>query len=302
MNILILYGGDSPEREVSLKSGENVSEALKKSGHKTFMHDTLQGFEGIAEYKDKVDLVFPILHGLNGEDGKVQKILEELNMKFLGAGSTASEKSFNKIRAHEIIEKNRIKMPRYREVVIADIDDQMFSRPYVLKPIEGGSSIDTQIVRSNSSSEIETSKSLLKKYKKMILEELISGREITVPVLGDKCLSVIAIIPPKNEEFSFENKYNDKSQEICPAPREYISAQKQFEAQEISMKIHKTLEIRDLSRTDLILSEDGELFVLEINTMPGMRKESLYPKAAKEAGITMEDLVNQFVKMVESRK
>ncbi len=300
MKILVLYGGDSPEREVSLSSGQTIADALIKSGHDVILLDTLQGFDEISNHKDKVEMVFPILHGLNGEDGSVQKVLEDLNLPFLGSLSVSSENSYDKIVTHEILSEFHIQMPKYSRVTLDNFKSNILCHsPYVLKPIKGGSSLDTQVVRSVND-EMTKSLELLKKYPEMLIEELIFGNEITVPIFNKKCLEVIAIIPPENEEFNYDNKYNDKSKEICPAPIEYISKSLQEKAQDISLKVHNAMNARHLSRVDLMLSENGELYVLEINTMPGMRPQSLYPKAAAYAGMDMPKLVNEFVKMVKS--
>jgi D-alanine-D-alanine ligase len=129
----------------------------------------------------------------------------------------------------------------------------------------------------------------------MLLEELIEGVEITVPVLGDKALPVVEIIPPVGGEFDYENKYNGATQELCPPP--HVSAEKQKEAQSVAERIHKEVGARHISRTDLILDKNGKLWVLEINTMPGLSDQSLTPLAAKAAGMDMQQLVQKFLQM-----
>lgn len=298
LKVLVLMGGDSPEREISLGSGETVKVALEKAGFKTESYDPTGDLAKIKQQLNGIDAVLPILHGLNGEDGAVQKVLEETGAPFLGAGSTASANAFNKVMTHKLLEANGIKMPTY-EVVTFDnyADSTLLKNPFVLKPIEGGSSLDTIIIRKVDSNSLDKVKSLLSKYDEMLAEELIEGQELTVSVLGDRPLQPIAIIPPPNEEFDYENKYNDKTQELCPIPSELVPLEYQQKAQIITSQVHQILGLRHLSRTDFILSPDGELYVLESNTIPGMRPQSLFPKAAKVAGLSMEKLVNRFVNL-----
>jgi D-alanine-D-alanine ligase len=174
------------------------------------------------------------------------------------------------------------------------LDNPLFGKSFVLKPIEGGSTLDALIARTPSPEKLEEAKQLLKKYDKMLLEELIFGIEITVPVLGNKALPVIEIIPPADKEFDYENKYNGASQELCPPQN--VSDEIQKRAQELAERIHKLCGCNDMSRTDMIIDESGELFVLETNTIPGLTDQSLFPKAAAEAGHSMSELVDILVK------
>lgn len=298
--VLVLYGGDSPEREVSIHSGQTVATALEVAGYEVNLMDTLYGFEELDKYIGKVDVVFPILHGVNGEDGVVQAELEKRKFKYLGSDSRVSKKCFDKVITHKKLTNEEVLMPAYDVVTYENFSKHTLStRPYVLKPVNGGSSLDTQIVRVITEGSTEESRLLLKKYQVMIIEELISGVEITVPVLDNKSLPVIAIIPPANEEFTYENKYNDKSQEICPAPLTLVDSMNQIHAQEIALKVHTSLGVRHLSRTDIIINKDNQMYVLEINTMPGLRPQSLFPKAAAQIGLDMPALVTKFIEMVE---
>lgn len=296
--ILVLLGGDSPEREVSIRSGRSIAGALRSAGFEVEEFDPESGDELLRAKSLDCDAVFPILHGINGEDGKIQRKLEDFGVKYLGSDSTASENSFYKDKTHEILEPHGVLMAKYAVVGLDDMDNELFKNPFVLKPLDGGSSVDTLIAREIKQELLSEAKDLLEKHNQMILEELIDGKEITVPILASDALPVIAIIPPENDEFSFENKYNGKSQEICPAPLDFIDAEKQKQAQEISLKVHQILKARHLSRVDLILKPNGELVVLELNTIPGMTDQSLFPNAARVAGYSMEDLVSKLVKMV----
>ncbi len=298
--VLVLLGGDSPEREVSLHSGMAVYNALLKAGFDAQKFDTIEGFNGLDYFINKIDIVLPVLHGLNGEDGAIQRELEKRGIPYLGANSTVSSLAFDKIKTHKLLEENTILMPRYARVSKHEIHSHiLFKNPYVLKPIRGGSSLDTLIAREVGEVSFKKSEELLNRYPDMIIEELISGVEITVPILGDRVLPVVAIVPPENEEFDYNNKYNDKTQELCPAPYELVSEAIQHQAKELALEVHKILSVRHISRTDFIVSQDGRIYTLELNTIPGLRPESLFPKSAKQVGISMEDLVSEFVRLVK---
>lgn len=293
MKVLVLLGGDSPEREVSLRSGKAVTEALESAGHQVTEYDPADGYTGLKQFTGKIDCVFPILHGKGGEDGEVQEQLEKLGFKFLGADSDASRLCFDKVKFKKLLDKLSIKTPEF-EIVDADsfTSSALIKEPYVLKPIDGGSSIDTFIIRDPAQT---IDMSSFDRHPKMLLEQLIEGSEITVPVLGEVALPVIEIIPPDGGEFDFENKYNGATQEICPP--QHISDDNQRKAQLIAEQVHKAAGVRHLSRTDIIIDKDNRHWVLELNTMPGMTGQSLYPKAAAFAGIDMRQLVGQFLDM-----
>jgi D-alanine-D-alanine ligase len=297
MKILVLLGDNSPEREVSLRSGAAVTAALKEAGFEVEQYDPVNGDEGLNEAVSRNDIVFPILHGINGEDGVIQAKLESMGKPFLGSTAAVSKVTFDKQVTHSLLEKASVLMPKFAIVSSSNIGHELFQKPFVLKPIEGGSSLDTIIARHNSEKYIQKAIELLKKYPEMLLEELIEGLELTVPVLDENPLPVIAIVPPTDFEFNYDNKYNGKTQEICPVPPSMVPENKQKESQEIALKVHRVLGARHLSRTDIIMSNDGKLYVLEINTMPGMTDQSLMPKAAAVAGYSMEKLVKKFVEI-----
>jgi D-alanine-D-alanine ligase len=295
MKILLLEGGDSSEREVSFKSAKSVKEALLANGHKVYAYDPQKGFSGLKQFVGKVDVVFPIMHGENCEDGVIQAELEKLGFKFLGADSKVSNLCFDKVAFKKAADKLNILMPKGEVVTAKSFNSSKFrNSPFVLKPINGGSSIDAFIVRNPSELPIGINQAF-KKYKKMLLEELITGIEVNIAVLDNKALPVIEIIPPTDGEFDFENKYNGKSQEICPPKN--VSLELQKKAQKITETIHDGLGVRHLSRSDFIIDKDENIYTLEINTIPGMTDQSLYPKEAKAAGISMEQLVEKFVEL-----
>jgi D-alanine-D-alanine ligase len=296
MKVLVLLGGTSNEREVSLRSGRAVVDALLAGGHEVAQYDPKDGSEGLSDFVGKIDCVFPILHGKGGEDGEIQSELEKLSFKYLGADSKVSKLCFNKVMAKKKLEELQIATPRWAVVNKETIQSSDLTKaPYILKPIEGGSSIDLQIVRNPLTQEYDLS--AFDQYEEMLLEELVEGAEITIPILGDKSLPVIEIVPPEGEEFDYENKYNGETQEICP-PRT-VPEEKQLEAQKLTEKIHREFGMRHLSRTDIMIDTKGKLFTIDLNTMPGLTPQSLFPKAASVAGMNMAQLVQKFLDLVE---
>lgn len=298
MKILVLKGGDSTEREVSLRSSAAVEAALLEVGYIVASYDPLDGDEGLTNAVKDCDVVLPILHGDNGEDGVIQQKLEALNAKFLGSTSEASRVCISKTKTHEVLGQAGILMPRY-EIVNKETVQQseLYKSPFVLKTIDGGSSVDIYIARDSTTVDSDKINSLLQRRGSMLMEELIFGQEITVGVLGDRVLPIVAITPPVDGEFDYENKYNGSTKEVCPVPDEIISLSKQAEAQELAQRVHTALGARHLSRTDMIITDDGSIYVLELNTMPGLTDQSLFPKEAKTAGMTMVELVKRFVEM-----
>jgi D-alanine-D-alanine ligase len=295
MKILVLGGGDSPERDVSLRSSKAVRQALVALGHEVWFEDPVDGDEVVERAAHGMDLVMPILHGAGGEDGRVQRVLERVGVPYLGAGVAASELCFDKMRLKELMERRGILTPA-SEVVTAETfwDSRLVRAPFVLKPVEGGSSLGVLIARELPFDEAKARK-LLGQYREMLLEELIEGVEITVSVLGQEALPVIEIVPPEGDEFDYENKYNGATSELCP-PR-HVARSVQAEAQRIAERLHRLAGVRHLSRTDMMVRPDGKLFVLELNTLPGMTAESLFPKAAAVAGLNWEQLVARLVEL-----
>lgn len=300
--ILLLCGGESNEREVSLRSGLAVYKALKVAGYNIRMADTARKNFDLTSICEDIDVILPILHGAGGEDGVIQKQIEVLGIKYFGSGPEACALTFDKVICKERLAENGVLTPLW-EVV----DRQQFNlstlrrRSFVLKPISGGSTIDTLIVHNPQHTQLEgdAMDSLFRQYKYMLLEELIEGQEITVGIVGERALPVIQIVPPKGEEFDYTNKYNGKTREI-PNPSD-ISRNLQREAQRLALRVHHITGCQHISRTDMIIDASGAMYVLEINTMPGMTEQSLIPKAALELGVKMEELVTQFVELSDKR-
>lgn len=288
MKVLIIYGGFdlSSEADISKDSGLAVLHACKQAGYES------EGFELNKDNVDSIgnrvsgsDVVIPILHGKFGEDGYIQKILENIGVPFVGSGSVASQICFNKASTKKIFGENNIPTPKWK--VVKGVDDLAgWNYPLVIKPIEGGSSIGVILAKSPDD---------LKKVDfghPMLAEEYVEGQELTVGILGDVALPVVEIIPPKNRWFDYEVKYNNTTQENIPP--KYISEEIQKQAQVLALKVHNLCGCRHLSRVDMILRKN-RLFVLEINTLPGMTSESIYPKAARAVGLEMPRLMEKLI-------
>ena len=292
MNILVLSGGVSNERDISIKSANNVRDALVISGHNVHFVDPSDKNFNILKYKNNIDLVMPILHGAGGEDGTIQSYLDTHGLKYLGSDSKSSKIAFDKDLYKQEIKKRGILTGDWEKVNKNSYrNSSLYKKQHVVKPISGGSSIDTILVRNPE--DIAKAETALAKYDEMLIEELIDGNEITVAILGDKALPIILITPPDGKDFDFTNKYNGKSKEIVNPQN--ISKQIGDKAQLIAENIHELLNLRHISRTDMIIDKDGNIYVLETNTMPGLTTNSLYPKAALAAGYPMPKLVEELM-------
>jgi D-alanine-D-alanine ligase len=293
-NVIVLAGGTSDEREVSLRSGKAVAAALEKGGYKVTLSDPADGLNVMLPQLQKADVVFPVLHGAGGEDGTLQKFLEEHKLTYVGSDRWASATCFDKAGYTKLLKKHRIIVPATEEVTEKQFKDSPLSKkPFVLKPNDGGSSIDTFIIRDPANLDSSAIKQAFSRHDKMLLQELIQGVEITVAILGSQALPVIEIIPPAGGEFDYENKYNGQTRELCPP--QHVSKENQQKAQALAKGIHDLTGCRDLSRTDIIITADNTLYVLETNTIPGLTEESLVPKAAAVSGISMLSLCAKLV-------
>ncbi len=297
MKILVLGGGDSPEREVSLRSAKSVAEAARQAGFEVQELDP--AFE--LTFLDKVDkntLVFPILHGAGGEDGVLQKELEKRQLSFLGSSSLSSEKCFDKMTTRRDLIAAGLPMPEAGLVTEqAYPAHHLAAEPHVLKIVHGGSSIGTTIIRDPTINNYDKVKEIFNMGDGVIIEKLIEGTEATVPILDKKALPVIEIVPPPDGEFDYDNKYNGQTQEICPP--DSLSQDLQKQAQELAEQAHKTMGCRHLSRVDMMIDKDGKIYLLEVNTIPGLTAQSLYPKSAQAAGISMPQLITKFAELVQ---
>lgn len=295
--IHIVCGGISGEREVSLRSGAAVAEALRAKGYGVTVFDTTDDPDAITA----CDVVFPVLHGLGGEDGSIQAILDAHNAQYVGSDVAASQLCFDKFRYRQIVKEAGLPIAQGALVNEDEYKTHPLSqKPHVLKPFDGGSSLGVIIVREDMVVDAAQVEEAFKEHGQMLLEELIVGDELTIGILGDVALPVIEIIPPADGEFDYENKYNGKSQELCPPV--HVSQEVQQHAQELALAAHQLTGCRDFSRTDIMYDRKRDAyFILETNTIPGMTSQSLFPKMAAAMGLDMPELCDRLVTFALNR-
>lgn len=290
MKLLIIAGGKglSSEYEISHKSAEGFLAMLQEQGLSSdlFFVDE-RNYTKVSKAAHGYDLVIPLVHGHFGEDGTLQSLLETEEINFLGSGSQASSICFDKAAFKDHLKDEGIPLAS-GSVIRSKEDIAGIVTPSFIKPTQNGSSIGTHQLLNHGVVEQRQIEQLLKKYGPLLAEELLEGVEITVPVMGDKALPVIEIIPPQGESFDFNNKYSGATREIVGCIN--LSTEEQRSAQELALKVHQLCNCRDYSRTDMILTPKG-LYVLELNTSPGMTLESLYPKALRAEGHSIIDLL-----------
>jgi D-alanine--D-alanine ligase len=296
----VLMGGPSTERAVSLKSGQAVCDSLKASGLDVVGIDitTDSQEENIRLIKSyQPDCAFVALHGRFGEDGQIQEILDSLKIPYTGSGVLASKLAMDKVASLHIFEINGLKVPRYKVTEISSYSPSWkvhnkLGFPLVIKPATHGSSIGLSIVDNTD----QLDKAIVLAFSfddRVIIQEYITGREITVGILDTLVLPVIEILP-KKRFFDYEAKYQaGMTDYIVPAKLDEATAKK---AQGVALSAHKALGCFGCSRVDMILDKDNVPFVLEINTIPGLTLNSLLPKAARVAGI---DFTGLCLKLIE---
>jgi D-alanine-D-alanine ligase len=297
MHYIVLGGGISPEKDVSYRSAKAVQHALESLNHTVEYFDpAVASIDEITAASQESDGVFPILHGVGGEDGTIQETLEEAAIPYFGPNPASCRATFNKVDFKRLLEENGLPTPEWNTVTAQTLGEEpLTNTPFVIKPITGGSSIDTFIVRSLPFDPVPILEAL-DRYETMLIETLIEGDEITVGILENEALPVVEIIPPRDKEFDYENKYNGETRELCPP--ENVSDTLQQEAQSLAVAVHTVTNGRHLSRTDMLIDKQGQLFIIDTNTIPGLTAQSLYPKAAAQAGYSWEQLVERFVDLL----
>ncbi|MEE8324405.1 MAG: D-alanine--D-alanine ligase [Candidatus Humimicrobiaceae bacterium] len=292
----VLAGGLSSERDISLKTGRNIFESLKRSGYNA---DFIDVGVDLLEKIRSVDIAFLALHGRFGEDGTVQGMLELLKIPYTGSGVLSSAVVLDKILSKKIFIQEDIPTPPFIELDLNDpipeldgLNEEIGVKtgyPLVVKPNSEGSTIGIKTIYDSSQLE-DGIKEAARYDKRILLEKYIKGRELTVGIIGlePETLPIIEI-KPKSGFFDFDSKYkNNLTEYIIPADLEKGIAEN---IMEISMNCHKILGCSGISRVDFILDSEGTPYVLEINTMPGMTSTSLVPMAASAVGISFDLLV-----------
>lgn len=351
MKIVVLGGGISTERHVSLVSSTSVCKALRSLGHKAIFVDMylgLENYEGeleaafdvpdgfcgdvaiektapnleavkasrrfrspsrlgknVLEICALADCVFLGLHGADGEDGKIQAALDLMGVPYTGSGPLSSGMAMDKAVAKVVMASCGVLTPKGRELTYTAEDIPALAEslpvPCAVKVVGGGSSIGVELpdTREQLKAALEN---ILKYGNRVVVEEKISGRELTVPVLDGRYLSPIEIIPPEGMTFDYVAKYQsggEGAREICPA--DITEAEKKLLG-EAALKFHKALGLSVYSRTDFILDKEGRAWCLEVNTLPGMTPNSLIPKAAAVEGLSYAQLCEKIVLLSMAEK
>ena len=299
----VMMGGLSSERDISLKSGRAVFDALKKSGCDVVPLEVYKETEEEIHHlvrQNAVDIVFIAMHGGFGEDGRLQHILERIRVPYTGPQEKASRLAMDKIASHRLFENAKLHVPKYRLLHrrFNPLALVFLRYPVVVKPSAQGSSIGISFV--NSRDGIKEAIALAFKFGDVILiEEFIKGREITVAVLYGKALPIVEIIP-KKEFFDYQAKYEKGFTDYAVPAR--LSLEVTLKAQHDAVRAYHALGCRHLSRVDMIVSEDGTPYVLEVNTIPGFTERSLFPKAAAAAGMSFDQLCAKLVELMDGPK
>ena len=300
----ILYGGISSEREVSLNTGKSIYDAISDD-YDIVMHDWDGDYELMYDVVKEVDLVFIALHGGDGENGTIQKYLESKNIRFTGSSSSASKKAMDKNISKLLCVEYDIPTPNWvmldnksnvdgsSSIIDTYLDGFDFKNGVVVKPNSEGSSIGISILKNVTNEKLEC---VVKKVNSIsssaMLETFIDGRELTVSVLDGKTLPIVEIVP-KGDYYDYKSKYTKfQSNYIVPAN---INKKTQELLSEYSLKIHKLIGCGVYSRVDFRLSNDGLVYFLEINTLPGFTDTSLFPKAAEKYALDYRALIKKII-------
>jgi len=293
----ILTGGSSPEREISLKSGDAVYRALKEAGSECILID-IKNTKNECKLKNNIlehqlDVAFIAMHGDFGEDGQLQAILEQLNIPYTGSSPRACRMAMDKAVSKKIFELNEIKVPKFIITEEENFNYGELKFPLVIKPSGLGSSIGLSIVKEKA--EVEPAFLLAKKYdRKIILEEYQAGEEVTVGILEGRAMPVI-MLKPREEFYNYKAKYTKGLTEyFVPAPIDPITA---ASCQAVALNAHRALGLWHFGRVDIILKDREFPLVLEVNSIPGLTPISLLPKAAESEGLSFTQLC---IKITES--
>ena len=348
MNIVVLAGGLSPERDVSLSSGCMIANALLENGHNVILADLYIGFESVDNFadahrkykKDKykfavperepdleavrqarksggvsligegilpicadADITFNALHGSIGENGRLQAVFDVFGVKYTGTGYEGSFMAMDKPLAKEIMRINGIETPPGYVFDAHDIcGAEVMKRiepPWAVKPCGCGSSVGVSLI--DGIEEFDAAVKYARAYEdKILVEKKIVGREFSVGILGGEALPPIEIIPNAGF-YDYRNKYQPgASKEICPP--EGLPPEVDAALRETTLKVHRALRLGDYSRLDAIVGEDGKIYVLEINTLPGMTPTSLIPQEAAAVGISYGQLCERIVNLALNKK
>jgi len=300
--ILIISGGISKERLISLDTGLQVAKELKKNGYKVKISEPdNQLARNINQFKPNI--IFNALHGQFGEDGYIQTILEGFKIPYTHSGTVASALAMDKEISKKIFIKNKITTPKFikysyekNNLDLIKIIEKKLKFPVILKPINEGSSVNVFICTKKNISKFLK---LLESYKQIIIEEFIAGREIQVAIMGHKKLGAIEL-KPKRKFYDYRAKYDVKAKTEHIIPVE-LSKNKLDEVMNMALKAHKVIGCKGVTRSDFKFY-NNKFYLLEINTQPGMTSLSLVPEIARYKGITFIELIEWILKDASTKK
>jgi D-alanine-D-alanine ligase len=303
LHIALVAGGTSGEREVSLSGAAGVEKALDSEKFIVSRYDPATDLSRLAADAPKLDFAFILLHGLFGEDGTMQGFLDLLGVPYQGSGVLGSAIAMDKHLAKELYKLNGLPVADWQIIGSGDEVDidallTRFGLPVVIKPVREGSSLGLTLAETREQL-IDGIEKAQNHDSQIMIEKYISGRELTVGVLGNEELTglpVIEIVPGEGFSFfDYDAKYKaGASEEICPAE---ISEELTALVQKYGVAAHKALRLTGYSRTDIMLSEDGSLYLLETNTIPGMTPTSLMPQAAAEYGLAFPQFLEKLIEL-----
>jgi len=300
--ILIISGGISKERLISLDTGLQVAKELKKNGYKVKISEPdNQLARNINQFKPNI--IFNALHGQFGEDGYIQTILEGFKIPYTHSGTVASALAMDKEISKKIFIKNKISTPKFikysyekNNLDLIKIIEKKLKFPVILKPINEGSSVNVFICTKKNILKVLK---LLENYKQIIIEEFIAGREIQVAIMGSKKLGAIEL-KPKRKFYDYQAKYDAKAKTEHIIPVE-LSKNKLDEVMNMALKAHKVIGCKGVTRSDFKFY-NNKFYLLEINTQPGMTSLSLVPEIARYKGITFIELIEWILKDASTKK
>jgi D-alanine-D-alanine ligase len=303
MKVVVLKGGRSLERAVSLRSAARVEDALRRLGHEAIPIDV--GADLVRRLREgEPDVAFVAMHGVGGEDGTAQELLEIVGIPFTGPGAAACARCMDKVQAKHTMREAGIPTPdwfafnqaAFRDLGAADALERLEERlgfPLVVKPSRGGSSLGVRFAAAAA----EVPGALVSAFSyddRVLLERFVDGRELTVGVLGDEALPVVEIIPEEGDRYDFEARYEiGATRFVCPAE---LSDAEECAVVEAALATYRALGCSGFARVDLILDSAGP-WVLEANAIPGLTDTSLLPQAAEAAGISFERLVERILEL-----
>jgi len=301
LRVAVLKGGRSLERGVSLRSGARVEEALARLGHEVDAIDV--GGDLVKRLGERPDVAFVAMHGVGGEDGTAQELLEILDIPFTGPGAAACARCMDKSQAKHAMREAGIPTPdwfafsqaAFRELGAADALGEIegtLGFPLVVKPSRGGSSLGVKFAADAG----EVPGALVAAFSyddRVLLERYVDGRELAVSVVGDEALPIVEALPAEGDRYDFEARYAiGRTRFVCPAE---LSEAEAGAVTEAALATYRALGCTGFARVDLILDGGGQPWVLEANAIPGLTDTSLLPQAAEAAGMSFEDLVERIV-------